>query len=169
MFRLCLWDTVCDTLLLSAPLLLSVCGVEINRSAVLVAAFLQTSQMQPFVFQLVGRRLLWGGLFQVWSCVTGTSHSIARMSLWPQSPPFSSLKHSVDTGKCPVCSNPPFGSGARLFHWLFNCSGPKAQGLGWASVHVCTCVTHQMGMLGFVSAALPSVPRVCAHMCVCAV
>lgn len=38
-------------------------------------------------------------------------------------------------------------------------SDPRAQGVGMsgASVHVCTCGTHQMGMLGFVSAALPSV------------
>lgn len=43
-------ETICDTLLLSDALFLSVWGRR-NRSAVLVAVFVQTSQMH--VFQLV--------------------------------------------------------------------------------------------------------------------
>lgn len=114
------------------------------------------SVWKTFVRRRAGR--VSSNFYQMPSCVStcrdyterraacGRPHSIAPQLVFRTWPPFLSQAFLELFKRISLASD-----------W----SHPKARGLGWACVHVCTCVTHQMGMLGFVSAALPSVPCVC--------
>lgn len=128
-----------------------------NRSAVLVPVF-QTSQMQPFVFQLVCCQCCedyfrcgaaWGNLS--FHRTTACRYNLATFSLQA----FCLL----ETG---VCSNSPFGSGACYFTGLWLKMIPRRR--VWDE-RACMCVLAWLTRWECLALFLRPCPQSCVWVC----